>query len=194
MVLIFLVRYLSLSLLFPLSSLLHYTNLSSSFSSRFFLSLKAYEAISRGWPSSGQYKSSLAEEVLIETSEVSWTRLLFAGGAAGIVGWGSTFGMDVVKSRIQASEPFVVNVEGKKVNHPFKSTWSTIRNSYRGEGMKVFTTGLGPTLLRAVPVNMVSLFFFLFLEANRRADLDSFLFYFILCRSVFSFMKLLLKV
>lgn len=164
----------------------------------------AYEAISRGWPSSGQYKSSLAEEVLIETSEVSWTRLLFAGGAAGIVGWGSTFGMDVVKSRIQASEPYIVvdsssSGESKKVNHPFKSTWSTIRNSYKGEGMKVFTAGLGPTLLRAVPVNMVSVsFFFLKLfskKSIRRTDFDFLCFSFLFRnRFAFLFMKLLLRV
>ena len=131
-----------------------------------------YEAICRSGTKERSWKADLVEEVEAETREVGWGRLLVAGGAAGIVGWGSTcvpsacakgeklmesrFAMDVVKTRIQSTEPWLPPDEkGVRVAHPFRTTWSTIVNSYRGEGAKVFTAGLGPTLLRAIPVNMV---------------------------------------
>ena len=67
--------------------------------------------------------------------------------------------MDVVKTRMQASEPYLhlttTNSLAIRTPHPFRSTWSTTVNSYRAEGAKVFTAGLGPTLLRAIPVNIV---------------------------------------
>ncbi|SGZ28235.1 BQ5605_C027g10292 [Microbotryum silenes-dioicae] len=85
-------------------------------------------------------------------------RVLIAGGLAGIAGWGSTFAMDVVKTRIQASEAYVD--QARTVPHPYRTVSSTIRNSYRAEGAKVFFVGLGPTLLRSVPVNMVCFFVF----------------------------------
>ncbi|KAG2021029.1 carnitine/acyl carnitine carrier, variant 3 [Coprinopsis cinerea AmutBmut pab1-1] len=40
--------------------------------------------------------------------------------------------------------------------NPYRSTWSTIVNSYRSEGVGVFFRGLSPTLIRAIPVNMVT--------------------------------------
>lgn len=53
-----------------------------------------YEAICRGWPGEmkrGLFRADLVEEVETESREVGWGRLLVAGGAAGIVGWGSTY-------------------------------------------------------------------------------------------------------
>ncbi|KAF8989848.1 mitochondrial carrier domain-containing protein [Cyathus striatus] len=40
--------------------------------------------------------------------------------------------------------------------NPYRTTWSTIVNSYRAEGLGVFFRGLAPTLIRAIPVNMVT--------------------------------------
>ncbi|KAJ3759118.1 carnitine/acyl carnitine carrier [Lentinula raphanica] len=40
--------------------------------------------------------------------------------------------------------------------NPYHSTWSTIVNSYRSEGIPVFFRGLSPTLIRAIPVNMAT--------------------------------------
>ncbi|TFL02166.1 mitochondrial carrier domain-containing protein [Pterulicium gracile] len=40
--------------------------------------------------------------------------------------------------------------------HPYRSVLSTIVNSYRTEGVGVFFRGLGPTLLRAIPANVVT--------------------------------------
>lgn len=49
-----------------------------------------------------------------------------------------------------------LGVSGPKDLNPYRSTWSTIVHSYRNEGIGVFFRGLSPTLIRAVPVNMVT--------------------------------------
>ncbi|KAJ7065332.1 carnitine/acyl carnitine carrier [Mycena amicta] len=89
--------------------------------------------------------------------------VLVAGGVAGIVGWLATFPLDVVKTRIQGSgpgvdavfTPLLGNPDAPRTN-PYRTTWSAIVNSYRNEGFSVFYRGLAPTLIRAVPVNMVT--------------------------------------
>ncbi|KAF8507474.1 mitochondrial carrier [Hysterangium stoloniferum] len=89
--------------------------------------------------------------------QLSWPRLMAAGGIAGVVGWAATFGFDVVKTRIQAKE--------RSSTNPYDNILSTVRCSYRREGLRVFFIGLTPTLIRkvashtnglAVPVNMVT--------------------------------------
>ncbi|KAF8336237.1 mitochondrial carrier [Amanita rubescens] len=75
-----------------------------------------------------------------------WYTTLVAGGVAGIVGWTATFPLDVVKTRMQGTA---------QDSDPYRSMASTIINSYRAEGMGVFFRGLAPTIIRAIPVNMV---------------------------------------
>ncbi|KAJ7493363.1 carnitine/acyl carnitine carrier [Mycena galericulata] len=94
--------------------------------------------------------------------------LLFAGGVAGVVGWLVTFPLDVVKTRVQGSGPHLPRssvsplLAGSSSTsragpvNPYRTTWSAIINSYRSEGLRVFYIGLAPTLIRAVPVNMVT--------------------------------------
>ncbi|KAK7440391.1 hypothetical protein VKT23_017028 [Stygiomarasmius scandens] len=48
------------------------------------------------------------------------------------------------------------NSANSNVLHPYRTTWSTIVNSYRAEGYRVFFRGLAPTLIRAIPVNMAT--------------------------------------
>ena len=112
----------------------------------------AYEATLRYWPRphaphartdthsrEGEVESTLATHSL--------PALLAAGGMAGVAGWVATFPFDVVKTRVQSTptgEP----------NNPYRTTWSTIVNSYRAEGVGVFFRGLAPTLIRYVFVEL----------------------------------------
>ncbi|CCM06655.1 uncharacterized protein FIBRA_08939 [Fibroporia radiculosa] len=75
--------------------------------------------------------------------------MLCAGGLAGIAGWVATFPFDVVKTRVQSTH-------STAYDNPYRTTWSTIAASYRAGGLAVFFRGLAPTLIRAIPVNMVT--------------------------------------
>jgi len=93
--------------------------------------------------------SSLMSEADSSVAMHSWPVLLLAGGIAGVAGWFATFPFDVVKTRMQAARDL-------GPTNPYRSTLSTIVHSYRQEGISVFFNGLRPTLIRAVPVNMVT--------------------------------------
>ena len=91
--------------------------------------------------------SNLMSEVDTSIAAHSWSILLLAGGVAGVVGWFATFPLDVVKTRVQSSS-------GSDPANPYRTTWSTIINSYRTEGFAVFFRGLAPTLIRFVSLSL----------------------------------------
>ncbi|GAA5880210.1 hypothetical protein JCM16303_001253 [Sporobolomyces ruberrimus] len=101
-------------------------------------------------------RGDLREEVDSElwgdenTLPTSTARILVAGGLAGIVGWGITFPIDVIKTKMQ-STPLPTSR-----SHPYATLRSSFRSAYHDGGPKVFVAGLGPTLVRSVPVNMVT--------------------------------------
>ncbi|KAJ7173590.1 carnitine/acyl carnitine carrier [Mycena filopes] len=111
----------------------------------------AYEATARALSKPGEKHAE------------GWS-VLVAGGVAGVVGWLATFPLDVVKTRVQGSGhgafpgPGASLLPGDRppIENPYRTTWSAIVNSYRAEGLRVFYRGLEPTLIRAVPVNMVT--------------------------------------
>ncbi|KAJ3416844.1 hypothetical protein HDV05_008429 [Chytridiales sp. JEL 0842] len=73
--------------------------------------------------------------------------LLMAGGLAGIVGWLSTYPIDVAKTRIQSQ------TSGRS-----STLFQTIRTIYQREGIKVLFAGLGATALRAFPTNAATFY------------------------------------
>ncbi|KZO92873.1 mitochondrial carrier [Calocera viscosa TUFC12733] len=73
---------------------------------------------------------------------------LLAGGAAGVVGWLSTFPFDVIKTRMQS-------VDRANAGN-YKTTWSTIRTCWREEGWRVFWTGVRPAMVECLPYNMAT--------------------------------------
>ncbi|KAI8066995.1 mitochondrial carrier domain-containing protein [Gilbertella persicaria] len=76
-----------------------------------------------------------------DTYELSGSKIILAGGSAGIIAWCSTYFADVVKTRIQ-SEP-----------DRYKGFFDCIKRSYHHEGWRIFFRGLTPTILRAFPSN-----------------------------------------
>ncbi|KAG5734748.1 hypothetical protein E4T56_gene15467 [Termitomyces sp. T112] len=101
---------------------------------------------------------SVESKALASSTGPAWWSMLIAGGIAGVFGWVVTFPFDVVKTRIQGthySSPRPPDLRMQKYNL-YRTTVSTIINSYRAEGISVFFRGLAPTLLRAIPVNMVT--------------------------------------
>ncbi|KIK05677.1 hypothetical protein K443DRAFT_120438 [Laccaria amethystina LaAM-08-1] len=93
-------------------------------------------------------------------------------------GWLVTFPFDVVKTRVQGSTAALsapaaapipsqtsffpgaplLDRSGSTATdyNPYRTTMSTIIHSYHSEGINVFFHGLAPTLIRAIPVNMVT--------------------------------------
>lgn len=72
-----------------------------------------------------------------------------SGALAGVVAWLSTFWADVIKTKIQASTRFD-DSPGKR-----SLFWATARETYASGGWRAFFVGVGPTVLRALPVNAV---------------------------------------
>ncbi|KAF8957139.1 carnitine/acyl carnitine carrier [Flammula alnicola] len=136
----------------------------------------AYEATCRYFSSPSS--SNILAQVENEMTQLSWPALLLAGGVAGVAGWVATFPFDVVKTRVQGSQPVFVSSSAAPISpaaiasaagpssaatplllggrqrgtvwdaNPYRTTWSTIVHSYRNEGISVLFRGLSPTLIR----------------------------------------------
>ena len=74
----------------------------------------------------------------------TWKVALY-GGIAGEVLWISSYPFDVIKSKMQ-SDGFGDKMRFKSMRDAFAQTW-------RQEGAMGFWRGIGPTLLRAMPVS-----------------------------------------
>lgn len=119
----------------------------------------------RETPSFGLY--FVAYELICRTcspnpdEDVSMPVLLVAGGCAGMASWLSTYPVDVIKSRIQA------DMKGR-----YKNVLDCLRQSYKDEGLMLFTRGLGPTMIRAFPVNAATFATVALVLRLRRDDED----------------------
>ena len=118
-----------------------------------------FRGVYRGWCTTAVrdlgYGPYFATYELLNTSIRGWTGrpptnvdLAVSGALAGVVAWLSTFWADVIKTKIQASTRF--DDRGAK-----SLFWSTARETYASGGWRAFFVGVGPTVVRALPVNAV---------------------------------------
>jgi solute carrier family 25 carnitine/acylcarnitine transporter 20/29 len=81
----------------------------------------------------------------IERKEISSLKVAAYGGLAGEALWLASYPFDVVKSKMQ-SDGFGADIRYRGMRDCFAQTW-------RREGLRGFWKGIGPTLLRAMPVS-----------------------------------------
>ncbi|KAI0127836.1 mitochondrial carrier domain-containing protein [Xylariales sp. AK1849] len=81
----------------------------------------------------------------VERKEIPSYMVAFYGGLAGEALWLGSYPFDVVKSKMQ-TDGFGKEQKYKSMRDCFAQTW-------KGEGMRGFWKGIGPTLLRAMPVS-----------------------------------------
>ncbi|KAG8529188.1 uncharacterized protein KY384_005823 [Bacidia gigantensis] len=86
-----------------------------------------------------------AKRNLVKRNEIPQWKVAFYGGLAGEMLWLSSYPFDVVKSKMQ-SDGFGPNKKFASMRDCFGQTW-------RSEGLRGFWKGIGPTLLRAMPVS-----------------------------------------
>ncbi|KAF8458226.1 mitochondrial carrier domain-containing protein [Kalaharituber pfeilii] len=80
----------------------------------------------------------------------SWKVALY-GGLAGEALWLASYPFDVVKSRMQTDEVDRSNRKYKNMRDAFKKTWAE-------QGARGFWKGIGPTMVRAMPVSAGTFF------------------------------------
>ena len=81
----------------------------------------------------------------VRREEISTGKVALYGGLAGEALWIASYPFDVVKSKMQ-SDGFGKEQRYKTMRDCFRQTW-------RNEGFLGFWKGLGPTMLRAMPVS-----------------------------------------
>ncbi|KAI5287116.1 hypothetical protein KEM54_006228 [Ascosphaera aggregata] len=81
----------------------------------------------------------------IKREDISSLKVATYGGLAGEALWLASYPFDVVKSKMQT--------DGFGKNQEFKSMLSCFRKTFAAEGLLGFWRGIGPTLLRAMPVS-----------------------------------------
>jgi len=79
----------------------------------------------------------------IRRDQVNPAKTVLFGAASGYTLWAVIYPIDMIKSRMQ-TDGFSA-ATGKKYN----STWDCVRTIWRAEGIKAFTRGLTPTLIRS---------------------------------------------
>ncbi|KAL8659338.1 MAG: hypothetical protein Q9202_007162 [Teloschistes flavicans] len=81
----------------------------------------------------------------VPRSEISAPLIALYGGLAGEALWLSSYPFDVVKSKMQSDEL------GSRMRYPTMS--GCFQQVWQQEGMRGFWRGLGPTLVRAMPIS-----------------------------------------
>ena len=81
----------------------------------------------------------------IARKEVPGWKVAFYGGLAGEALWLASYPFDVIKSKMQT--------DGFGAAQKYKSMRDCFGQTFRAEGARGFWKGIGPTLLRAMPVS-----------------------------------------
>lgn len=81
----------------------------------------------------------------IKREDISSVKVATYGGLAGEALWLASYPLDVIKSRMQT--------DGFGAEQKFSSMRDCFRKTYLAEGLGGFWKGIGPTLLRAMPVS-----------------------------------------
>ncbi|GBC08363.1 hypothetical protein RclHR1_08060011 [Rhizophagus clarus] len=116
-------------------------------------------------------------EVTTDNSSENISKLLFSGGMAGLLSWGSIYPLDVIKSRLQTQYSSSINPHTEETpliqrRNYLNVSPTVIRKhvpcytgivdcvikSYHADGISVFFRGIIPTLIRAWPVNAVTFY------------------------------------
>lgn len=104
----------------------------------------------------------VAYEMMVQEKHPTSFHILMAGGLAGVFSWLVTFPIDVIKTRMQ--------VDGFQQQNQYTNYWDCLKKSYQSEGWRLFTRGLGSTLIRAFPMNAVC---FLVVTLIMKLNLDT---------------------
>lgn len=89
--------------------------------------------------------TSDAQRNKIRRKEISTGKVALYGGLAGEALWISSYPFDVVKSKMQS--------DGFKASRRYAGMSDCFRQTWRAAGILGFWKGIGPTLLRAMPVS-----------------------------------------
>lgn len=81
----------------------------------------------------------------VRREDISQWKVATYGGLAGEALWLSSYPFDVVKSKMQS--------DGLGADRKYLGMRDCFAKTYRGEGLRGFWKGIGPTLLRAAPVS-----------------------------------------
>ncbi|KAF2834062.1 mitochondrial carrier protein [Patellaria atrata CBS 101060] len=81
----------------------------------------------------------------VRREDVPTWKVAFYGGLAGEALWLGSYPFDVIKSRMQT--------DGFGDKARYRGFLDCVRHTYRGEGAMGFWRGIGPTLVRAMPVS-----------------------------------------
>lgn len=94
----------------------------------------------------------------IKREEIPSLRVATYGGLAGEALWLASYPFDVVKSKMQ-SDGFGAQQKFSSMTDCFRKTWAV-------EGFGGFWKGIGPTLLRAMPVSAGTFAVYVFLRSS----------------------------
>ncbi|EAQ83251.1 hypothetical protein CHGG_09655 [Chaetomium globosum CBS 148.51] len=89
--------------------------------------------------------NSDAERNKVQRKDIASWKVAFYGGLAGEALWLGSYPFDVVKSKMQT--------DGFGAEQRYKTMRDCFAQTFRAEGLRGFWKGIGPTLLRAMPVS-----------------------------------------